>query len=67
MLIVPYHPANPTFKKIINELWKRHESAINTFIKKTVVAFKRPQNVKDILTRDMDPEPFHRSMTPQIL
>jgi peptide-methionine (R)-S-oxide reductase len=59
-LIVPFHPSNPPFQKAINLIWSKHEQLINSFIGKPLVAFKRPPNIKDMLTKAR----FGRRATP---
>jgi hypothetical protein len=51
-LVVPFHPCNPRFQETINEIWMKYgKTALNTLIRKPIVALTRPKNLKDTLTR----------------
>ena len=66
-LVVPYHPTNPPFQHTINLIWKKHQTKLNNMIGKPIVAFKRPKNLKDLLTKarygpraiPIDDDPMH--------
>jgi peptide-methionine (R)-S-oxide reductase len=51
VMVIPYHPLNPTFAKCIATLWQDHELILKDKIKKPIVAYTRPRNLKEILTR----------------
>jgi hypothetical protein len=50
-LVVPFHPTNPQFQHAINTIWKKYETLLNNLIGKPLVVFKRPTNLKEMLTR----------------
>ena len=49
-LIIPFHPTNPQFGKTITRIWEHYEPHL-TDLSKPIVAFKRPRNLREILTR----------------
>ena len=50
-LIVPYHPRNPRYQAIIQEVWNKHKDLLPAAITKPIVAFRRPKNLREILTK----------------
>ena len=51
VLVVTFHPNNPPFQATINDIWLKYEKLINQLIGKPLVAYKRPPNLKDMLTK----------------
>ena len=51
IMVIPFHPSNPPFQNAINELWPRYEKNLNNEMSKPIIAFTRPQNLKDILVK----------------
>lgn len=51
VLVIFFHPENPNYQKIINEIWHKHNNLGNTDTKKPIVAYKRPKNLRDLLTK----------------
>jgi hypothetical protein len=51
IMIIPFHPSNPPFQQAINKLWPQYENNLNNDIPKPIIAFTRPQNLKDILVK----------------
>jgi hypothetical protein len=50
-LVIPFHPTNPLYQHAINLIWNKYEHSLNNLIGKPMVAFKRPTNLKEMLTR----------------
>jgi peptide-methionine (R)-S-oxide reductase len=50
-LVVPFHPTNPPFQKTINDIWVKYKDQLNNLIGKPLVAYKRPKNLREMLTR----------------
>jgi hypothetical protein len=51
VIVIPFHPTNPLFQHRINEMWSHFQKELINIIAKPIVAFKRPKNLRDILTR----------------
>jgi hypothetical protein len=51
IMVIPYHPLNPGFATCISQLWQSHKHMIQDKIKKPLVAYTRPKNLKESLTR----------------
>jgi hypothetical protein len=51
IMVIPYHPMNPGFATCISQLWQTHKHMIQDKIKKPIVAYTRPKNLKECLTR----------------
>jgi hypothetical protein len=50
-LVVTFHPNNPPFQSTINSIWARYEQILSKLISKPLVAYRRPPNLKDLLTK----------------
>jgi peptide-methionine (R)-S-oxide reductase len=50
-LVIPFYPNNPPFQRVINKIWVKFENKLNNLIGKPLVAFKRPKNLREILTK----------------
>lgn len=48
VMVTTHNPMNPNYQKTINIIWKKH--AETTKLPKPLVAYKRPKNLRDILT-----------------
>ena len=51
VMVIAYHPMNPGFSTCISQLWHKYEHILQDKIQKPIVAYTRPKNLKDILTR----------------
>ena len=50
-LILQYHPRNPQYQAIIQDVWDRHSTNLPAEITKPIVAFRRPRNLREMLTK----------------
>jgi hypothetical protein len=50
-IIIPYHPTNPPIARKLHELWSKHKDNLPRCINKPITAYKRPKNLKELLTR----------------
>ena len=50
-LIIPFHPTNPRFSNHIKQLMEKHEIHLKDYNFRPIVAFTRPRNLRELLTR----------------
>jgi hypothetical protein len=63
-LIIPYHPTNPKYAKVISTVWTKHENHLYD-ICKPIVSYSRPPNIKETVTSARYGKPvFSKSKTP---
>jgi peptide-methionine (R)-S-oxide reductase len=51
VLVLPYHPTLPDYNKIINSTWNIFEPSLKDKMLKPIIAYKRPSNLKNLLTK----------------
>jgi hypothetical protein len=50
-MIIPYHPSNPPLAKILHQTWSKHKASLPENIEKPITAYRRPKNLKEMLTK----------------
>ena len=51
VMVVPFHPTNPKFKKTTSQIWEKYEKHLEGLMNKPIIPFTRPKNLRDILVR----------------
>ena len=50
-MVIEYNPRNPNYSNIINHLWNKHKEKLSGKQGKPLVSYKRPKNLREILTK----------------
>ena len=50
-LVIEHNPRNPKYSEIITQIWNKHSEKLPGNLNKPLVCYKRPKNLREILTR----------------
>ena len=68
-LIVTFHPQHSPFAKTIGSVWGKYRDKIQHMVDRPIVAYRRPQNLKDTLVHaafNKKTPPIHRKQPPRL-